>query len=430
MTRRNVLQLLGAGVALPTIASLAGCSVDTVAAVKGGGKLTYVYNGAARDAAAQKAQFSAFLKANPKIEFTAQGIAAATWASYADTIATRIAGGAAPDVVDIATEGLGLFRSKKLVKPLDPFIKKNQAAIDNYYADIDPTFKKISDKYGNPGGTTYFMPGGFNPVCIWANVDLFKKAGVDLPGDNDWTWDDFEAAAVKIKQKTGAFIGVGDSAQFTGVMPWLLTNGASTLNATWDKAIVDSDAAIEAAQFVAKLVAKGLLAKPGGTVDAPALLAQGKIATVAAGRWVLGEFRTLNQIDNLQIVKFPKKTTNGSPIGWDAFPILSSSENEDAAWSFVEFLTTKENGIAFAKAGGNNVPARKSVALSSAFLENAPKGSEQLYKAAEYATAVPSPDRGDLTQTAIEAAWLSIISGQTAADKGLKQLNDKLSSLL
>lgn len=436
LSRRGILQLAaGAGITLPMLAALAACSSSngsSSTSAKGGSKLTYVFNGDATQAAVQKAQYALFIKANPKIDFVAQGVPAANWAAFSQAIATRIAGGDAPDVIDIATEGLALFRSKKLVKDLDPLIAQDKSAIDEFYADIDPAFKKIADMYGNPGSKTYFMIGGFNTVCCWANTELFQAAGVDLPGEEDWTWDDYEAAGKKIKQKTGAYLSFGDATggQFNAIMPWLLTNGASTMNTDWTKATADSDAAIEAAEFFAMMVAKGYFTKPGGSEDQPALMAQGKVASLWAGRWQQSEFKKLNMVDKLEIVKMPKKTQNGSPIGWDTFPILTSSQNEDAAWDFVKFTTTKEYASATAKAGGNNIPARKSVAESSAFLDGAPKGSNLLYEAIQYSTAVPSPARGDLTENAVESAWGQIASGQVSAEKGMKQLNEKLQSLL
>jgi len=107
----------------------------------------------------------------------------------------------------------------------------------------------------------------------------------------------------------------------------------------------------------------------------------------------------------------PMKTTNGTPIGWDAFPIMSSSQDQRRRLVVHQYLTTAQAGSDFAKVGGANIPARKSVALSNDFLSGAPKGSELLYQAASYATPVPSPDRGAESQKAVEAAWLAILTG-------------------
>lgn len=426
-----MFQFIGVAAAIPFVATLSGCAPGTTPSNGKGYKLTFVFMGTASQQAAVKAQYAGFVTKNPDVQFTAQGIASpGGWADFANTLATRIAGGASPDVIDIATEGLGIFRSKKLVTPLDSYIAKDKSAIDEYYADIDPTYKKWSDRYGNPGGKTYYMPGGFNTVCLYCNKEVFQKAGVELPGADDWTWDDFAAAAEKIKSKTGAFILPFGSSQFTDIMPWLLSNGASTLNAEWNKSVIDSDAAIEAAEYCKMMVQKGYSPKPGGTFDAAAQLASGKLAALAGGRWPTVDMIRLKIVDKVQIVKMPKKTQNGTPIGWDTFPILTASTSKDAAWSFIKYLTTKSAGEAFAKVGGSNIPARKSIALSDTFLKGAPEGSNLLFEAAEYATPVPSPDRGAESQKAVEQTWLQILTGGVTAKDGLTKLSNTLSGLL
>ena len=138
----------------------------------------------------------------------------------------------------------------------------------------------------------------------------------------------------------------------------------------------------------------------------------------------------LKLVDKVQIVKMPKKTTNASPIGWDTFPILAASKEKDDAWSFIKYLTTTASGDAFAKVGGSNIPARKSIATSSTFLDGAPKGSQLLFAAASYATPVPSPDRGAESETAVESTWLQILTGNVTAAKGLSALSDTLAALL
>ena len=253
---------------------------------------------------------------------------------------------------------------------------------------------------------------------------------MDLPGSDDWTWDDFEAAAAKIKRKTGAYILPFGSAQFTDIMPWLLSNGASTLNADWTKPVIDSPEAAEAADYCKSMVDRGYSPKPGGAFDAATQLSQGKLAALAGGRWPTIDMIRLNLVDKVQIVKMPKKKVLATTIGWDAFPILTSSQNKDTAWAFIKYLTTPEAGKAFAKVGGTNIPARKSIALSNAFLDGAPEGSDLLYKAAEYATPVPSPDRGAESQQAVEQTWLKILTGRVSAEAGLKQLSTTLSGLL
>lgn len=421
--RRTLLKGLGLAAAAP---ALAACSGGSPA---GSDTLTMMYMGDATQQKAFKALFAEYKKVNPNVQLQAQGIPSNNWAAFSNTVATRIAGGQVPDVIQIATEGQRLFASKGLLEPLDPFIAKDQKVVDDYFADIDPNLKRWNTEYGSPDGKTYYMPGGYNTMVLYVSKDIFEKAGVDLPSKS-WTWDEFRAAGEQIKAKTGAFLLPAGSGYFIDVMPWLTTNGTSTFNDDWSTPTFADPACVEAAEFVRGLVEDGLAPKPGGTYDAPSQMKQGKLATLGGGRWPTLNMRELGLVDRVQIMSWPTNATEGSPVGWDAWPITKASENKEAAWDFIKFLISKDAGRYFAEAGGTIVPARNSVAESSSFLDNAPAGSELISEAISYATPIPSPDRGAECQKVIEEAWLKIISGNGAASDVLSAADEQLTQLV
>lgn len=440
VSRRRALQIFGIAAAAPAFASLASCSSGPSAAKATTGmgsatkgKLTFAYMGDVSQQPGFKALFALFNKKFPGITLTAQAIPSNNWATFTNAVATKIAGGSQIDVINIATEGQRLFASKGILTPLEPFIKQDQGVVDEYWSDCDANLKKWNTQYASTDGKTYYMPGGFNTMALYANKELFAKAGVSLP-ESQWTWDDFMSAGKQILNKTGAFLipaAYGaTSGYFIDVMPWLTTNGASTFNTDWTKATYDSPAAIESANFARSLVEQGLAPKPGGQFDAPSQMAKGKLAMFGGGRWPTINIRDLKIVDKVQIVNWPIKTGQGSPVGWDAWPITASSQNKQAAWTFIKFLISKEAGEFFATLGGTIVPARNSVANSAAFTDNAPVGSTLLSDALKYATPIPSPDRGAECQKIIEDSWLSVISGNAKAEKALPAANIKLNALL
>jgi len=257
-----MLQMMGAVAAIPAMGGLAACSGSSSGGSggngSGSGELSLAYLGDATQQKAFNDLFGAFNKAHPNITITANGIAAKDWATFANTISTQLAGGKKYDIIDVATEGQLLMSSKDVLAPLDDFIAKDKAIVDAYYAGIDPHLREWTKKYGSPDGKTYFIPGGYNSMVMYCNTEVFAKAGVDLPA-SDWTWDDFKAAGLKLKEKAGAFIiSTGDGAfPFGQIMPWLLTNGASTLDADWKTPTYNSPGAVEAASFVKELIDAG-----------------------------------------------------------------------------------------------------------------------------------------------------------------------------
>jgi ABC-type glycerol-3-phosphate transport system substrate-binding protein len=213
-------------------------------------------------------------------------------------------------------------------------------------------------------------------------------------------------------------------------MPWLTNNGVSTFNEDWTQPTFNSPAAVEALTFVRSLVVDGLAPKPGGTFDAPTAMSQGKLASFGGGRWPTNQLRLLKAVDGVELVTWPAKAKAGSPVGWDAWPILKGSKNKDAAWVLITYLMSKEFGAAITTGGGGAVPARISDSTGPAFLENAPKNTQLLYELLKVATPIPAPNRGAEIQQVIEDAWLQGISGTKDPQTALNDANTKLQSLL
>lgn len=376
--------------------------------------------------------FKVFNQQYPDVKLEARGIASTDWGSYFNTVSTQIAGGDVPDVVQVATEGQRLFASKGLAMPIDEYVARDKEDLAGFFDDVDANLIKQVNKYEKHGGNTYYLPGAFNTMAMWCNLDLFHKAGVPEPV-NGWTWDDFLSASRKIAQLPGVYpyaARTGGAEYFTGIQPWLLTNSASTMNDDWTKATMTTPKAIEAVQFCRQLVTEKLMPGPGGQFDMFGAMAQGKVAMFGGGRWPVLNMRQLNFIKQIKIVSWPKKTVKGTPVGWGSFPIMKASKNKEAAWAFVKFMTSKQADTLFAQAGGTGVPVRRSVARSDSFLGNAPDGSLELYDALSYATPIPSPNRNNEIELAVIDELKQILAGNETVQDGCQKLNQKIQSTM
>ena len=432
--RRRIIRGAALIAAVPLLVSLGACSSGGDGG-GGGGEgdrtVTFAFYGDAESAKSFEPLFAKFEEAHPDINLEAQGIPATNWANFTNTVATRMAGGQNLDVIQIATEGQRLFASKGLLEPLDPYIAEDQAVIDDYYDAINPNIVEWNKKYASVDENTYYMPGSYNTVGLYVNTELFEAAGVEIPAE-DWTWEEFKAAGEKIKAATGAYLyPAAAGGQFPDVSPWLLSNGANTFNEDWDEATFDSPEAIEAVEFLRSLVEEGLSPVPGGEFDAPTQFARGELATFPGGRWPTGDIRRLDFVDETQIVNFPMNSEKGSPVGWDAWPILKGSDNKEDAWTFIKFLISEEaNEFWASNPESSSMPARIEAATSPAFLENAPEGTTKLVDAVSWATPVPAPDRGPEAETIILEAWMSVLTGTASAEDALSEANEKLNALL
>lgn len=422
-----------AALGLPALGALSACGGGAGGdgeAGDGTGELNLIYMGDAAQQETFQSLFDEFQNAHPDITLNANGIAAGDWATFGNTVSTRIAGGERADIISVATEGQRLMSSKGLFEPLDELIERDSAETQEFYDNVSPNLEGWLDTYGSPDNSTYFVPGGYNTVVMYLNREVFDAAGVDMP-DTDWTWDEFRTIAETIKEETGAFMTTaGAGFPFGQILPWLFTNGASTLDEDWTTATFDSPEAVEAAEFVKALVDDELVPQPGGEFDGATQYQRGSLASLTGGRYTLPDVRRLEMVDQTKIVNFPNNAGPGTPIGWDGWAIFKASENKEAAWTFLKWLMTVEASEYYAEQGGTNVPVREDVAASDSFLNNAPEGTELIATGIEFATPVPSPDQQALVDAEVNKGWEAAILGNQPVQEALTAANEAMQELL
>ncbi|MFJ4168773.1 ABC transporter substrate-binding protein [Paenarthrobacter sp. NPDC089714] len=111
---------------------------------------------------------------------------------YFDKLATQVAANDAPDVItmggaypaEYANRG-ALLDLSKVNGSLD-LSKLDQGALEN----------------GQVKGTQYGVSTGANALAIVVNPAVFQAAGVSLPDDSKWSWDDFARIASDITSKS------------------------------------------------------------------------------------------------------------------------------------------------------------------------------------------------------------------------------------
>jgi multiple sugar transport system substrate-binding protein len=433
--RRTFLKGAGyAGLALTGGGLLAACgnqeSTSSQIAPKGSkisGSLTLAYLGTADQQVVWKKLFALFQQKYPDVQLTAQANDSNNWAVYFNSVSTQIAGGKVPDVVQVATEGQRLFASRNLVEPIDAYLARDKDDMAEFYADTPPNILKLVAQ-SSPDGKTYYLPDVYNPMCIWYNVDMFHQAGVDEP-DDSWTWDDFLAIAKKVS-KPGVYGFRAEAAYFTGIMPWVLTNGGNILNSDWTKSTVTDPAVVEALSFMRSLVAQGISPAPGGTFDPFGAMAQGKLAMFGGGCWPIINIRELGIVKKVKIVAWPHKAKQGSPLGFNAYPIMKASKNKEAAWAFAKFMTSREANTYLVENGGTGVPLSKAVVTSNAFLDNTPPGMDKLYAALDYGTLLPAPNKENVIELAIDNVSAQVLTGNVSPSQGMSQLDQQITTAL
>jgi len=159
--------------------------------------ITYYWWGPdTRNAEMQKA-ITIFEQDHPNI--TIQG-EYADWSGYWDKLSTMVAGGNAPDVFMQEDRYIGDYARRGLLADL--------GALGVPTSDIDASLLSA----GKIDGTQVGIATGANVDAVVINPAIFQQAGVPIPDDKTWTWEDYVNIAEQIHQNipSGDVYGTSD----------------------------------------------------------------------------------------------------------------------------------------------------------------------------------------------------------------------------
>lgn len=168
----------------------AGCGRNSAGPSEDGTTtLRFAWWGNDQRAEATNEALRAFEAANPGIKVIGEST---EFSAYFDKLATGVAAGDAPDVFTLGGAypaeyaGRGALLDLGTVTDSLKLGSFDQSALEN----------------GQVQGTQYGVSTGANALAIVANPAVFDAAGVELPDDDTWTWDDYAELATKITENT------------------------------------------------------------------------------------------------------------------------------------------------------------------------------------------------------------------------------------
>lgn len=196
------LDLLTASImgATTLVASFAGHGMATAQEVEPAA-LRMVWWGGEPRAVATNAALDLIAKKYPSVTFTTEY---SGFAGYFDKFATQVAGGNAPDIVQMnfAPE-LADYGSRGVLLDLGPYVQSGKLDVSG--------FNEAALATGTVDGKLFALPlSGTTPSTI-VNDTKLTQLGIAAP-TGPWTWDDFAKLAGEItKAANGAFVGADDA---------------------------------------------------------------------------------------------------------------------------------------------------------------------------------------------------------------------------
>lgn len=278
-------------------------------------------------------------------------------------LSLMIASGTPPDLSAMPSDIMG-YAKEGIVLPLDDYIALDPVLSDPAQSRTDAYDLVRFDR-------EHVAVSQYGPLCgmqLYYNQDLFDAAGVDYPTE-DWTWDDFLAAAQALTVRDGDQVtqwgaDIGYLEGWDGgwaVLAW--SQGASLLDTNFqpDQMHLEDPTVVAALQWLQDLVythqvapapdQRSVLSQAGG----PFL--SGKVAMVIDGCWMLSAYK--GGSFNLGMSVIPQGSAGRVNTMWYAAQVVlyAKSPNQELAWEFAKWLAVDETANTMMAATGQNCGA-------------------------------------------------------------------------
>jgi multiple sugar transport system substrate-binding protein len=279
----------------------------------------------------------------------------------------------APALIDShLIQGASAGRSPDVVRVLGNYLARHVAAgsiqpLDKYVSNVDKADWVTPWDGTILSGKKFALPLEQRFTTLMYRKDVLAKNGVSVPK----TWDEVCASGGKINASNVMGYGLGlsqsDSANILLELTENVVLDAGTkLFDDSGKAIFDNEAGLKFFKLVNRLV-KDCKATTPAIVEITSNslgegLAAGTIAMAQHGTHRFKAFQAQGAGDNLGWAPPPSFTAGKEPrvhaFGW-TLTMGAHTKNADAAWKFIEFMTSPEAQLNVAM--GGELPVRRSV---------------------------------------------------------------------
>ncbi|MEU0676737.1 extracellular solute-binding protein [Streptomyces sp. NPDC006172] len=411
--RRTILKAAGATAATLGLAATTGCGGDDGGtSADGTVTIRYAWWGSEDRAQRINKTIALFEKKYPKIKVKTD------FQPYTDfwkKFNTQASGGNPPDVFQNAIGFLRKYDAKNVLLDLSEQVKAGNLAMDGFRAGLE--------KFGEIDGKLLGVPVGSNSMALVIDKHVYTKAGVKP--EQGWTWNDFDAAMKKIRDKAGR---AGDSGMY-GVMYlydlYLRQNG---------KAFFAADGLGFTEADLKAWWAKAEKSVEDGSYADPKKVAQIKPKSAVAGELAAGEFTWDNftvrytSEGKSEYGLAPIPTTDGKKTGqYLGSLMLSASKRTKHPKEVAQFISFMVHDPEVAKIMGydRGVPATQ--AQFDAF-----KPTDEVNKTiAAYETSLvergvlepitPHPNGADICESAFLRIAEEMALGKRSVDDAVKQ---------
>jgi multiple sugar transport system substrate-binding protein len=291
-----------------------------------------------------------------------------------------------------------------------------------------------AEQYASEDGKFYQMPWKQNPVMIFYNKALFKKAGLDPEKPQVATYDQFLAASKKIVSSGAAQSAIAPAPTSEFFQSWFdfyplyaaESGGKQTIED--GKATFDDEAGKDVWNFWASMYKAGYVPKEKYNGDA---FADQKTAMAVVGPWAIAVYK-----DKVKwgVVPVPTKEaqdpsevhsfTDAKNIG-----LYSACKNQKTAWDVLKFATSEDQDGKLLETTGQ-MPIREDLPTTYADYFSSHPDYKQFADQASRTVEVPNvPNSVEIWQEIRDAYSSSVIFGKTSVDESIAKAAAKADEL-
>jgi multiple sugar transport system substrate-binding protein len=424
----SALRAAGALATSATLVALAGCSgsPEGPTTVDPDAKVTIeVWSGQSDEAETViEGLADEFEKDHPNVTINMSPGASST-DDLLQKLSAGFAGNQYPDMSYAYGSWAGQLEASGRTLDISDEVKKPEVKWDEFTAAARATAQPTGNK-------VIGFPAVVDNVGLLYNKTLFDAAGVAYPTD-DWTWDDFRAAAKQLTDPANHIYGYGYSVSGSEETTWqfwphLWQNGGSILNEDGTKAEFNSQAGVDALEFLRGMAVDDKSVYLDQTDEKFAqLFVSDRIAMITSGPWQLIDLKTGGT--SYGVVQLPGTDGDHQTVsGPDIWALFDHKDANRAYWAtqFAEWLTSAAQDERYNVAIGN-LPLRSSSAASVSVEEQTaqfPGYDVFVANAANVKQARPTTEGYAALSVAIGDAIAAVLQGQgdpkTALDDAAK----------
>lgn len=278
------------------------------------------------------------------------------WDDAANKITVLGASKQLPDVITTHSGWLGQLVDSKWIMPMTELIGDTRT---EYSQAVNKLFWQSEiDRYGE----IYTMPDGMMVKGVFVRKDWCDELGIALDPEKGWTYDEYFELVEKLTDAQKKRYGVsyrGAVGAFDPLMTYLQNYTSGYSYDTEGNILVNSDECLEAFEKWTGLYLKGYAPEDSinwGFTELVDNFTGGLTGTLMNDSEVAATCLTRMEDSQWMVMPVPKSDKDGKIYnlinGSYSLSISTNSNNSDAAWELIQFLTRTENSSEYCRLTG------------------------------------------------------------------------------